>query len=57
MNGGNQFARRLVRVVLIAAAAGAMGHAASVLAQEVKVTLSGNQEIPPVTTPANHCEP
>ena len=52
MNGGNRFARRLVRLVLIAATAGAMGHAGSVLAQEVTVTLSGNQEIPPVTTPA-----
>ena len=52
MNGVKRFAKRLRRVVLSAATVWALGHTASVLAEEITVTLSGNQEIPPVTTSA-----
>ena len=52
MNGVNRFAKRLVRVVLSAVTVWVIGHAGSVLADEIAVTLSGNQEIPPVTTSA-----
>jgi hypothetical protein len=47
-----QFAERKLRVVVSAVIVLFAGYAGSVLSDEVKVTLSGNQEIPPVTTSA-----
>ena len=47
-----QFAERKPWVVVSAVIVLFAGYAASVLSDEVKVTLSGNQEIPPVTTSA-----
>ncbi len=47
-----QFAERKLWVVVSAVIVLFAGYAASVLSDEVKVTLSGNQEIPPVTTSA-----
>jgi hypothetical protein len=41
------------RVASIVVALGLAAGAHAVIAQEVKVTLSGGQEIPPVTTPAS----
>ena len=52
MNGVKQFARRLLRVVLSAATVWVIGHSGAALADEITLTLSGQQEIPPVTTPA-----
>jgi hypothetical protein len=48
----SQFAERKPWVVVSAVIVLFAGYAASVLSDEVKVTLSGNQEIPPVTTSA-----
>jgi CHRD domain len=47
-----QFAERKLWVVVSAVIVLFAGYAGSVLSDEVKVTLSGNQEIPPVTTSA-----
>ncbi len=47
-----QFAERKLWVVVSTVIVLFAGYAASVLSDEVKVTLSGNQEIPPVTTSA-----
>jgi len=47
-----QFAERKLGVVVSAIIVLFAGYAASVLSDEVTVTLSGNQEIPPVTTSA-----
>ena len=47
-----QFAERKLWVVVSAVIVLFAGYASSVLSDEVKVTLSGNQEIPPVTTSA-----
>ena len=47
-----QFAERKLWVVVSAIIVLFAGYAASVLSDEVTVTLSGNQEIPPVTTSA-----
>ena len=49
---GWQFAERKLWVVVSAVIVLFAGYAGSVLSDEVKVTLSGNQEIPPVTTSA-----
>ena len=46
------FAERKLWVVVSAIIVLFAGYAASVLSDEVTVTLSGNQEIPPVTTSA-----
>lgn len=51
MNDARRIAMRWIRVVLCAAAASTMVPSAPALAQEIKVVLSGAQEIPPVTTP------
>jgi hypothetical protein len=48
-----QFAERKLWVVVSAVIVLFAGYAGSVLSDEVKVTLSGNQEIPPVTTSAS----
>jgi CHRD domain len=48
-----QFAERKLWVVVSAVIILFAGYAGSVLSDEVKVTLSGNQEIPPVTTSAS----
>jgi len=48
-----QFAERKLGVVVSAVIVLFAGYAASVLSDEVKFTLSGNQEIPPVTTSAS----
>ena len=47
-----QFAERKLWVVVSAVIVLFAGYAGSVLSDEVKVKLSGNQEIPPVTTSA-----
>ncbi|HWZ70872.1 MAG TPA: CHRD domain-containing protein [Casimicrobiaceae bacterium] len=47
-----QFAERKLWVVVSAVIVLFAGYAGSVLSDEVKVPLSGNQEIPPVTTSA-----
>lgn len=51
MNQVRRFAMRWVQVVLCAAAGSTVALSTSALAQEIKVVLSGGQEIPPVTTP------
>jgi hypothetical protein len=48
-----QFAERKFWVVASVVTVLFAGYAGSALSDEVKVTLSGNQEIPPVTTPAS----
>jgi hypothetical protein len=48
-----QFAERKVWVVASVVTVLFAGYAGSVLSDEVKVTLGGNQEIPPVTTSAS----
>jgi len=52
MNRMQRCAEQVLRVVLSVAAFWAVGHASFVCAQEITVTLSGNQEIPPVVTSA-----
>ena len=52
MNGAKRVTKRLLQVVLSAATLWVVGHSGAALADEITVTLSGNQEIPPVTTPA-----
>ncbi len=52
MNAVKQFARHLLLVVVSAVTVLFAGYAGSVLSDELKVTLSGAQEIPPVTTSA-----
>jgi hypothetical protein len=52
MSEVRRFAGRLLRLGLGATAATLIAYAAAVRADEITVTLSGNQEIPPVTTPA-----
>ena len=53
MNGVRQIARRLGRVVLGAATVWVVGFSGAVPAEEITVALSGQNEIPPVTTPAS----
>ena len=53
MPNANQLARRRHWTLLAAAALLLAGASLPVAAQEVKVVLSGNQEIPPVTTSAS----
>jgi CHRD domain len=53
MQALNRFARNVFRVALVAATALFVGHSASALSDEVKVMLSGAQEIPPVSTAAS----
>lgn len=48
-----QFSERTFWIVASAVTVLFAGYAASVSSEEVKVTLGGNQEIPPVTTPAS----
>ena len=48
-----QFAKHLLWVVVSAVTVLFAGYSGSVLSNEVKVTLSGDQEIPPVTTSAS----
>ena len=50
MNGVNGLFRCFLHVVLSAAAIAMIGHTGFALADEITVALSGNQEIPPVTT-------
>jgi hypothetical protein len=52
MNAVKRIARRLFRVVLSVATIWIIGHSGAALADEITVTLSGQQEIPPVTTQA-----
>ena len=52
MDTVEQLTKQSLWVVMSAVALLFLGHAGSVLSDEVKVTLSGNQEIPPVTTSA-----
>ena len=52
MNGVKGFLRCLLHLVLSTAAITMIGPAESALADEISVALSGNQEIPPVTTSA-----
>ena len=53
MNALKQFARHSLFVIVGAATVFFAGHSAPALSQEVKVNLGGDQEIPPVTTPAS----
>lgn len=53
MNALKQFARHSLLVIVGAATAFFAGYSVPALSQEVKVTLGGDQEIPPVTTPAS----
>jgi hypothetical protein len=53
MDTVKQFAKQLLWVVVRVVAVLIVGYSGSVLSDEVKVTLSGDQEIPPVTTPAS----
>ena len=52
MNGVERVAKRLLCVAMGAATIWVIGHSGAALADEITVTLSGQQEIPPVTTPA-----
>ena len=53
MNALKQFARHSLLVIVGAATVFFAGYSVPALSQEVKVTLGGDQEIPPVTTPAS----
>jgi hypothetical protein len=53
MEALEQFATRWLRLVAIAAAVSCAGHSGFALSQEVKVQLTGAQEIPPVETSAS----
>ena len=53
MDAVKQLARHSLWVVVSVVTALFAGYSGSVLSNEVKVTLSGDQEIPPVTTPAS----
>src|SRR5438046_9584697 len=53
MNAVKKFAQRSLLIVAGALMITLAGYSASVLGDEVKVTLSGDQEIPPVTTAAS----
>ena len=53
MNTLKQFAKHPLCVVVSAVTILFAGYSGSVLSNEVKVTLSGDQEIPPVTTSAS----
>ena len=52
MNRHKRIARQLLRVALSAATVWVIGHSGATLANEITVALSGQNEIPPVTTPA-----
>jgi len=52
MNGSNRIARGLFPVLLILATTWVVGQSGDVLADEITVVLSGQNEIPPVTTSA-----
>jgi len=52
MNGVKRIAKELVRVVLGVATIWVVGHSVAALADEITVVLSGQNEIPPVTTSA-----
>ena len=53
MNTLKHYTRRSFWAALTAVAMLLAGHSGSVLSDEIKVTLSGNQEVPPVTTSAS----
>jgi hypothetical protein len=53
MEALDRFARNVFRVALVAGTALFVGHSASALSDDVKVMLSGAQEIPPVSTAAS----
>lgn len=53
MDTVKQFAKQSLGVVVSAVTVLFVGYSGSVLSDEIKVTLSGNQEIPPVTTSAS----
>ena len=53
MHSVKQFAKHSLRVVVSAVTILFAGYSGSALSNEVKVTLSGDQEIPPVTTSAS----
>ena len=53
MNAVKKFATRSLWILVGALTVSLAGYSASVLGDEVKVTLSGDQEIPPVTTAAS----
>lgn len=53
MGAVKQFAKHSLRVVVSAVTILFAGHSGLVLSDAVKVTLSGDQEIPPVTTSAS----
>jgi len=52
MSEVKRFARRFLRLAISAATATAIAYAGTVRADEITVTLSGSQEIPPVATSA-----
>jgi hypothetical protein len=52
MNGVKRIAKRFLRVAMGAATVWVIGNTGAALANEITVTLSGQNEIPPVTTPA-----
>jgi hypothetical protein len=52
MSEVRRFVGRFLRLALSATTAASIAYAAAVRADEISVTLSGNQEIPPVTTSA-----
>lgn len=53
MDTGKQFAKHSLLAIVSAVTVLFAGYSGSVLSNEVKVTLSGNQEIPPVKTSAS----
>jgi hypothetical protein len=53
MNTARQFTKQFYRSVVSMAAVLIVGYSSPALSDEVKVLLNGNQEVPPVTTPAS----
>ena len=53
MDAVKTFAQHSLWILVGALTVSIAGYSASVLGDEIKVTLSGDQEIPPVTTPAS----
>lgn len=53
MNTAQQFKQQFLRSLAGLAAVFVLGYASSAFSAEVRVLLAGNQEVPPVTTPAS----
>ena len=53
MDAVKKFAQHSLWILVGALTVSIAGYSASVLGDEIKVTLSGDQEIPPVTTSAS----